>query len=120
MNGNDRIFIGLLVAGLLLIYFLPEHCINSGNTLCIHYRITGLECPFCGFTRAIYSTLHFNILEAIHYNFAIIPLALLLLNDLRRRFTRRTFFSLANNYLLIATVVALMVLYILRISEGIS
>lgn len=120
MKGNDKIFFGFVLAGLLLIYLLPDPFINHGHSLCIHYQITGIECPFCGFTRAIHSLMYFNIPDAIRYNFAIIPLFILLLNDILRRLTKITIFSLSNNYLLIITAGTLLVLYIFRIAKGIS
>lgn len=48
---------------------------------CPFYVFTGLKCPSCGIQRAIHSLLHFEIIQAIKYNFFLvlsIPYAVLL------------------------------------------
>ncbi len=35
---------------------------------CVFNLFTGLKCPGCGITRAIYSLMHFDILSAIKFN----------------------------------------------------
>lgn len=38
------------------------------NIPCVIHTKTGLDCPTCGFTRAVTSILNFNFLDAINYN----------------------------------------------------
>jgi uncharacterized protein with PQ loop repeat len=38
---------------------------------CAFQNLTGLYCPGCGGTRAVYSILKFNILDAIRYNITV-------------------------------------------------
>ena len=47
-------------------FFLPK---------CAFHSLTGLFCPGCGGTRALYSLLHGDFLAAIHYNLFAILLA---------------------------------------------
>jgi len=63
--------------------FIPYHLLfNSSNSLCIHQNLFGFGCPGCGMTRATYLILHFQIKEAIAYNFAIIGLVPYLIFEL--------------------------------------
>ncbi len=41
---------------------------------CIFFKITGLYCPGCGITRAIFSLMKFDIYQAFRYNMLIIIL----------------------------------------------
>ena len=41
---------------------------------CIFNKITGLYCPVCGATRAIYSLLELNFYQALRYNILIVIL----------------------------------------------
>lgn len=42
--------------------------------------LTNLDCPSCGFQRALHATLHGNIIEAVHYNlFLVIAIPMVLL-----------------------------------------
>jgi len=58
--------------------------------LCLFHRITGLECPGCGMTRAFHAITHGQMLEAIGYNLLSVPLfsamAIVLLIDLANLF----------------------------------
>lgn len=45
---------------------------------CLFRMLTGLQCPGCGFARAMYAALHGRFAEAFHYNMAL-PAMLLLL-----------------------------------------
>ena len=47
----------------------------SGFPICLLHRLTGLDCPGCGMTRAVHSTLHGKIAEAFRFN----PLGMLAL-----------------------------------------
>jgi len=42
--------------------------------LCMFHRITGLQCPGCGMTRAFHALMHGHISEALEYNLLSIPL----------------------------------------------
>ncbi len=67
------LYLGL---GLFLIFLmLPEKIFISTPkdlSLCIHVRLLGIECPGCGFTRAIYHLFHLNFKQAISFNPTVI------------------------------------------------
>jgi len=58
------IFLGLF--GLVYIYF--NNPAETPFVPCYFHELTGLECPGCGITRAIYCLMHFDIVQALHYN----------------------------------------------------
>lgn len=51
---------------------------------CAFHRITGLECPGCGMTRAVHAALHGRWADAFHFNPAgmlILPVLMILLGS---------------------------------------
>lgn len=75
-----------LVPGVLAASFLPGAVPvaatllrgpGTGVDLCVLHRVSGLWCPLCGGTRAVYSLLHGDVPTALGYNpFAPVVLAL--------------------------------------------
>ncbi|SRR5579871_1169141 len=53
-------------AGLVFLYFFKPG--SFPYPACVFHEITGLYCPGCGSTRALYQLLHGNILTALHDN----------------------------------------------------
>jgi len=73
----------ILMGGLLLIYFVPDHILfNQQLELCILKKTTGINCPLCGMTNATHELLHFRFVNAFNYNALIYLLSALLLLDL--------------------------------------
>jgi hypothetical protein len=70
-NRKDRIvLIVIILAGSVLIFFfMPWFSLHPDA--CIHRKITGIGCPLCGMTHAVYESLHFRFWKAIQYNQAI-------------------------------------------------
>lgn len=76
MNSNkQRIFIIIsIVVILLIIFHIPREWIyDNSNSVCIYKSIFGIECPFCGMTRALYELVHLNFTDAMQINFVAIP-----------------------------------------------
>ena len=118
VDSNNKPFLIVIITGILLLYFMPETILFSDNPLCLHYRIFGIECPFCGLTRAGYSFLRFQFSKGMHLNPAILPLMLLIVSDIFRRFTRVNTFVYTNKIFLVLTAIAFIVVYIARILYG--
>lgn len=54
------------VAGLTFLYFVKPGTFPYPT--CVFHDLTGLYCPGCGSTRALYQLLHGNFLAALHDN----------------------------------------------------
>lgn len=67
----------------LSIVFIFEPGKNSFYPICFFHRFTGLYCPACGSTRALYHFLHGNFIEALHANiFIVVFIAFLIYSTL--------------------------------------
>ena len=63
-----NIIVAFLVAGFVAFTLLLK---DREEMQCAFYSLTGLYCPGCGGTRAVYSVLKLNILDAIRYNVTV-------------------------------------------------
>jgi hypothetical protein len=63
----------LLLCGTVLYNFAPAE--HSFYPRCVFRALSGLQCPGCGGTRALYCLLHFHFAEALHYNALVTLLA---------------------------------------------
>ncbi len=115
LDSNNKLFLIAIIAGILLLHIVPETILFSETSLCLHYRIFGIECPFCGLTRAGYSFLHFQFSKGMHLNPAILPLLLFIVSEIFRRFTRVNIFVFTNKILLVLTAIAFIAVYLARI-----
>jgi hypothetical protein len=67
-SGKISVFLTMaaLITGAAIVFFYsPE---NYPYIPCIFHKVTGLHCPGCGSTRAIYNLLHGNIAQAAKNN----------------------------------------------------
>ena len=80
---NTR-FAGIVVAATVLgaaaVVFFFNPATHKIYPICQFHRLTGLNCPGCGMTRALYALLHGQIFTALHDNalfiFALAGLAI--------------------------------------------
>ena len=63
---KNFIIIIILIIFLYIIAILPVTCIFKS--------VTGILCPACGMTRAFWSIMNFNFLQATYFNILSIPL----------------------------------------------
>ena len=66
------ITVGAFILAPVLIGLISLDWVESGPTLCLHKRFTGLDCLGCGMTRAIVALLHGQFTEAIAYNKGVV------------------------------------------------
>jgi len=70
-RANSRlvgIILALTVIGSLVFIFLFNPAQNSFYPVCQFHRLTGLNCPGCGMTRACYALLHGHFSAALRDN----------------------------------------------------
>lgn len=71
-NTQNRKLKPFVLSGIALLAIvwalLPSGVVFESESVCMHYRWLGLQCPFCGLSRAGYEMLHLNIQEAWHLN----------------------------------------------------
>jgi hypothetical protein len=63
-----NIVVAILVAGFVVVTLLLK---DREEMQCAFYSLTGLYCPGCGGTRAVYSLLRLRIFDAIKYNITV-------------------------------------------------
>jgi hypothetical protein len=70
-SGNAR-FAGIILAsvvlGIVAVVFFFNPATHTFYPVCQFHRLTGLNCPGCGMTRALYALLHGKILTALRDN----------------------------------------------------
>jgi uncharacterized protein DUF2752 len=59
---------GMAIVGALAVVFFFNPSTNSFYPVCQFHKLTGLNCPGCGATRALYALLHGNFLLALKDN----------------------------------------------------
>ena len=74
MKNNTAVKIASLFGGVLL---FQVYCITGVQ--CIFKKITGIECPGCGMTRALIACLHLNFKEAFGFHPMVFSLPILFL-----------------------------------------
>ena len=63
-----NIVVAVLVAGFVVVTLFLK---DREEMQCAFYSLTGLYCPGCGGTRAVYSLLKLRIFDAIKYNITV-------------------------------------------------
>ncbi len=65
---NKKIWLLLL----LIVYFSIAYALmNYYGIPCVFIRLFGIPCPGCGMTRALFSVLRFDFVQALKYNVVI-------------------------------------------------
>jgi hypothetical protein len=69
--------VGLTAGGMAFIYNVDPNAANNPYPRCLLKQLTGVDCPGCGGTRAVYSLLHGDVAGAADHNvlaFVALPL----------------------------------------------
>ena len=72
---------GICAAGFGLLYSINPNLPDNPYPRCLLKSLTGIDCPGCGGTRAMYSLLHGDIAGAVDHNllvFLVVPVTLYL------------------------------------------
>jgi hypothetical protein len=78
--------LALMGAAVVLFQFNPTQ--HAFYPVCVFHRLTGLQCPGCGASRALYSLLHGHLLAALHFNPLLVLALPFLAVSAGRRFLR--------------------------------
>jgi hypothetical protein len=70
-SANSR-FAGIILTatalGVAAVVFFFDPTVHDFYPVCQFHRLTGLSCPGCGMTRALYALMHGNFSTALHDN----------------------------------------------------
>jgi len=79
------VVLGATAAGVGAIVFFFNPGTHSFYPVCLFHALTGLNCPGCGMTRALYALLHGNFLLALKDNaLLVLTLAMMVVWSARR------------------------------------
>jgi hypothetical protein len=101
----------------LVITFLPHKLLFDENSIvCLHYYFLGIQCPFCGMTRAIYELMHFRILSAISYHFVVLFFPVYFIMDIITFFNPRKELITLRKLVFVLILAGFLVIYLFRIA----
>ena len=109
----------LMEAIIALIIYLSVVALTGHGIPCFFRRLTGLQCPGCGMTHAIFSFIHGNYAEAIRYNIlsvTICPLIglFLIIKSIKYINTGEEEFTYIDVFFLITCLITCVLFFILR------
>jgi Protein of unknown function (DUF2752) len=76
-NQVVTLILGFITMGIGTLVFFFDPAKNHFYPVCVFHKITGLECPGCGGTRALYALLHGQFSAALHNNALFVALTFL-------------------------------------------
>ena len=62
------VLLGVAALGVGTVVFFFNPSTHHFYPVCLFHALTGLNCPGCGMTRALYALLHGNVMLALKYN----------------------------------------------------
>lgn len=73
-----KIKLGVMLLPLTL-FVLPADFFDTGQTVCMSKLVFNITCPGCGMSRAIQHALHFDFINAYHFNKLVVVVLPLLI-----------------------------------------
>jgi hypothetical protein len=67
-GGFAAVLLGATALGVGALVFFFNPSTHGFYPICLFHAVTGLNCPGCGMTRALYALLHGNFLQALQDN----------------------------------------------------
>ena len=97
------LFLGILIILFMYIFGIP----------CFFYKVTSFYSPGCGFTRAVFALLHFDIYQVLRYNLLIVIYIPLILYCLFFKFILKKEYHIPN-FILYAILILACLFGVLR------
>jgi hypothetical protein len=117
VNKNYLVLLIVILLSLIIISSIPTEYLFSKPSLCLHYRLFGIQCPFCGTLRAVYCFLHLDFAGSWQYNYNVFFLALLLPILIARIFTGNRWIKRIERIILIILAIGFSLIYIIRLTN---
>jgi hypothetical protein len=117
VNKNYLVLVIVILLSLIIIDCLPREYLFSRSSICLHYRLFGIECPLCGSLRAVYSFLKLDFAGSFRYNFNVFFLALLLPFLIARIFTNNKLIKRIEKTMLLVLLSGFSLIYIIRLAR---
>lgn len=116
LNKNFHILLGFILLSILLILSQKYLITNLNNlSFCVHYRLFGIKCPGCGFTRATYNLFHLNFKQAISLNPTVIFVFPIIALEIFYFFKKIDAIKKIKYFTYALFVIALFFIYLIRI-----
>lgn len=99
--------VAVAVYALVFLYYHDPNLPNSPTPDCLFRKITSLQCPGCGMTRAVYAFLHLNIKEGFFQNiYAAVLMPIVLLSLVFRKIADSRWYPVFLFVFIIGTTIA--------------
>jgi len=115
INKNYAVLTIIVFLSLIIVSSLPSEYLFSRPSICLHYRIFGVQCPFCGMLRAVNCFVHFDFIRSWQYNYNVFLMAFLLPVLFMRIFTQNKWIIRTEKVILILLAIGFSLIYIVRI-----
>jgi hypothetical protein len=106
------------LAGIAFLALIPGILLFQDKiAICMFRHFTGIECPFCGMTRACYDLIHMKVQEAFHLNPVGLLMPVLLVTEAGRDFLPTVISGKMRKGILIVVLMSFTILFIVRIVQ---
>jgi hypothetical protein len=111
----------MIIGVLAFLIIIPRELVfQDGVSLCVFKRLTHINCPLCGMTRASFEILHVNFPAAVNLNPISIFLPIILLVEILFDYYHLRFIIIVRRVIYILFFAGLLVLFGIRIFQYFS